>query len=262
MIRRTAQAQAGVSADLTLRQRQCEWSTFAAALLIYAPSRRSHPPSALLRGCSIGTSASTCAGDGESRNTRSASPIASSILWVTSSVVTGRRETSSISSRAQSLGQRRVERDERLIEDQQIGFDREGSGQGDAARETERKFAGIVLTVLGKAERREQCVQCCRACLRRGERIFSSTRPPRKQTRFLKHHAEPAMRRAVTTLPSKSRSSPVMMRSNVVLPHPDGPTRAATSPLASAIESSPSTCSRPPVGCPVGFVLDVKFKPA
>ena len=32
------------------------------------------------------------------------------------------------------------------------------------------------------------------------------------------------------TLPSKSRSSPARIRSSVVLPQPDGPTSAATSP--------------------------------
>src|SRR5579862_3340163 len=48
------------------------------------------------------------------------------------------------------------------------------------------------------------------------------------------------------TLPSKSRSSPAIMRSSVVLPQPEGPTRAASSPFAKAIEISPSTCRRPP----------------
>ena len=38
------------------------------------------------------------------------------------------------------------------------------------------------------------------------------------------------------------------MRSSVVLPHPEGPTRAATSPFATVIESSLSTCSRSPEG--------------
>ena len=41
------------------------------------------------------------------------------------------------------------------------------------------------------------------------------------------------------TLPSYSRSSPAMMRNSVVLPQPDGPTSAPTSPLPSD-SASPS----------------------
>src|SRR5215813_12577105 len=48
------------------------------------------------------------------------------------------------------------------------------------------------------------------------------------------------------TLPSKSRSSPAMIRSSVVFPHPEGPTSAATSPLPRLNTSPPSTCSFPP----------------
>src|SRR2546423_15700358 len=37
-----------------------------------------------------------------------------------------------------------------------------------------------------------------------------------------------------------------MMRNSVVLPHPDGPTRAPTSPFRSVKASPSSTCRRPP----------------
>src|SRR5437763_17160970 len=37
-----------------------------------------------------------------------------------------------------------------------------------------------------------------------------------------------------------------MMRNSVVLPHPDGPTRAPTSPFRSVKASPSSTCKRPP----------------
>src|ERR1700728_4677800 len=48
------------------------------------------------------------------------------------------------------------------------------------------------------------------------------------------------------TAPSNSRSSPATIRSIVVLPHPDGPTNAPTSPQASVKETSRSTSALAP----------------
>src|SRR5262249_60276898 len=57
------------------------------------------------------------------------------------------------------------------------------------------------------------------------------------------------------TPPSKSRSRPATIRSSVVLPHPDGPTSAATSPLRRLNTSSPSTSSFPPEAARKDFCL-------
>src|SRR4030081_508730 len=46
-----------------------------------------------------------------------------------------------------------------------------------------------------------------------------------------------------------------MMRKSVVLPQPDGPTSAATSPLASPKASSPSTCRLSPEAARKNFCL-------
>src|ERR1700686_5547445 len=46
-----------------------------------------------------------------------------------------------------------------------------------------------------------------------------------------------------------------MMRKSVVLPHPDGPTSAATSPLASPNVSSPKTCRLSPEAARKNFCL-------
>src|SRR5437879_776734 len=46
-----------------------------------------------------------------------------------------------------------------------------------------------------------------------------------------------------------------MMRSSVVLPQPDGPTSAATSPLPRPKLSSPSTCRLPPAAARKNFCL-------
>src|SRR5215210_425139 len=55
--------------------------------------------------------------------------------------------------------------------------------------------------------------------------------------------------RSLTTCPSLGCSSPAMVRSRVVLPHPEGPRRTRYSP-SSVARSSPSTaCTRPPSNC-------------
>src|SRR5262249_36935885 len=57
------------------------------------------------------------------------------------------------------------------------------------------------------------------------------------------------------TLPSKSRSSPAMIRNSVVLPQPDGPISAATCPLQRLNASWPSTWSLPPEAARKDFCL-------
>ena len=56
----------------------------------------------------------------------------------------------------QRIGGRGVERNERLVEQQQFGFDRQRARQRDAAREAQRQFAGEMPAMLGQAERGEQ----------------------------------------------------------------------------------------------------------
>src|SRR5918998_5125002 len=53
----------------------------------------------------------------------------------------------------------------------------------------------------------------------------------------------------IRTSPSVGRSSPAMVRSRVVLPHPEGPRRTRYSP-SSVARSTPSTAwTRPPSNC-------------
>src|SRR5215210_499074 len=55
--------------------------------------------------------------------------------------------------------------------------------------------------------------------------------------------------RSLTTCPSLGCSSPAMVRSRVVLPHPEGPRRTRYSP-SSVARSMPSTAwTRPPSNC-------------
>ena len=186
------------------------------------------------RGLSIGTSADargagsptagTAGRQGRSPPRYCASP---------ASVVTGRRATSSTSSGA-SGRQRGVQRDERLVEHQQIGLDGEGARQRDAARQAERKLAGIVAGDArpGRASRTARQRRVASPAARQAAR---SPRPCATAAAAAPGTPRRACRApAADTVPSKSRSSPAMMRSNVVLPQPDGPTSAATSPLRQA----------------------------
>ena len=146
-----------------------------------------------MRGHSIGTSASTRAGDAESRKIRSADPIASSMLCVTRSVVTGWRRNQLDEFGAQSRRKRGVERDERLIEHQQFRFDREGARERDAAGKTEREFAGIMARCSASSSVANSVFSAVSLDLRRHEPHVLFDRAPRQQARFLEDHAEPAL---------------------------------------------------------------------
>ena len=94
---------------------------------------------------------------------------------------------------AQALGERRIERDERLVEHQQIGLDREGARQRDAARQAERQLAREMAAMGGEPERREQRVEIGVGRLRRAEPHVLLHGAPRQQPRLLEHHAELAV---------------------------------------------------------------------
>src|SRR5260370_40647428 len=59
----------------------------------------------------------------------------------------------------QPLGKWRVERYKRFVQDQEIRFDSEGSGQGHSPCKTKRELARIVQTVLAQTNRCKQCAE-------------------------------------------------------------------------------------------------------
>ena len=101
------------------------------------------------RGRGIGTSPMTWVGLDDSRNSRSARPIASSMSWVTRSVVICRLATSAASSSRRWKASAASSGDERLIEHQQIRLDREGARERDAAGLAERQLAGKMAAMRG-----------------------------------------------------------------------------------------------------------------
>ncbi len=96
---------------------------------------------------------------------------------------------------AQPCGQRAVEGDEGLIEQQEVGLDREGARQRHPPCQSERQLAGIVAAMSGEAERLEQRIERAVARQRRGEPHVLLDRAPRQQPRLLKYHAERAVSR-------------------------------------------------------------------
>jgi hypothetical protein len=102
-----------------------------------------------------------------------------------------------------------------------------------------------VVAVLGKAERGEQRIERSIRRLRRGEAHILLDRAPRQQPRLLENDAEPAVRWQFDATFEIASETDDDARS-VVLPQPDGPTSATTSPLRRLIASSPSTRSSPP----------------
>jgi len=94
----------------------------------------------------------------------------------------------------QPRGKFGIERNERLVEHQEIRLDGEGTRQGDAAGKTERKLARIVATMFRKFERGEQLREFRPASMRRQEPDIVFDRAPGQQPRLLEDDAKLAGR--------------------------------------------------------------------
>ena len=101
---------------------------------------------------------------------RSARRIASPTSWVTSTVVTARSATRAASSRCKRQRQRPVERNERLVEQQERRADGEGARQRDAPRKAERQFAGKMRAMVAESEQLQERLEIAprRSLARRG----------------------------------------------------------------------------------------------
>ena len=90
--------------------------------------------------------------------TRSASESASSWSWVTSSVVVDDSRRILATSSRTLAAQLRVERGERLVQQHDLGFDRERAGQGDALLLAAGELVGIAAREPAEADELEQLV--------------------------------------------------------------------------------------------------------
>ena len=94
---------------------------------------------------------------------------------------------------AQAFRERVVEGHEGLVEHQEVGLDREGAGERDAAGLAERQFAGEMIAMGGEPERGEQHVEFGVGRLRRAEPHVLLHGAPGQEARLLEHHAELAV---------------------------------------------------------------------
>ena len=146
------------------------------------------------RGSGRSTTPTTCAGRGERMISRSASRTASRTLWVTISTVTGLDCQSSMRSSPQPVGGRLVERDERLVEQQDLRLDRKGARQRRAPRHAERQLGGIAVAEAGQLDGVEDRSQVLRRKGRRqSEPDVLLHRPPWQQARLLEHGGHPRL---------------------------------------------------------------------
>ena len=181
---------------------------------------------------------------------RSATSIASSWSWVTKTLVTCISSCRRRSQRRSSLRTLRVERAERLVEQQHLGLDRERARERDALALAAGELVRIAVGEPVELHEREQLVdlgadlRLVRAASRFGphaqaEGDVLEDRHVAEQRVVLEDEADLALAHVgagrvlaveAAPLPASGTSRPAMMRSSVVLPEPDGPSSATSSP--------------------------------
>ena len=161
----------------------------------------------------------------------------------------------------QLSGERRIERNERLVEQAaRSGEWRTRARAPRAARDRPRVRRGNACDALrGRARRTRRrprlrwrrarrAARCPRRCATAGAAAPETPCPP--------GHAS-----GMWTEPSKSRSRPARMRISVDLPQPDGPISAPVSPSSSAKERSAMNRNALTGRGPEGLSRDARFKP-
>ena len=153
------------------------------------------------RGRSTAMSATTRPGRGDSTMTRSATRIASGMLWVTMTIVVAGRSQRREQLEVEALAGQRVERAERLVEEQHLRLERERPGERDPLAHPARQ-----LRPGGRPRRRveaDQLGQRGQACVaplgrpaRELERVrdVGRGRPPRQEARLLEDEPDPRVR--------------------------------------------------------------------
>ena len=152
-----------------------------------------------------------------------------------------------------------VHRGERLVEQQKLRFDRQGAGEIDALLHPARELVRKAARKIGKANEFEQ-----RAGMHRRLATAHSAGhfetvgdvvqdiAPGQKPRLLEHHsaigARPVDRLALkVSSPDETGKKPATAFKNVVLPHPEGPSRQTNSPrsIERSTRSMASTISPP-----------------
>ena len=91
---------------------------------------------------------------------------------------------------AQAVGGALIERDEGLVEQQQVGMRREGAGQGHAARKPKRQLLRVARQHVGDADRRGETLELGVRHVLGDDLDILPNRAPGKQPRLLEHDAD------------------------------------------------------------------------
>ena len=122
---------------------------------------------------------------------RSAMAIASSTSWVTMRVVVLALQDERQQLFAQPRRERGVERDERLVEEEKIGLDREGPGDRHAAGQPQRQFAGKMIEMSRKTQGSGDFGEIVLARCANKTQVLRDAAPGQKPG-LLENHAGPA----------------------------------------------------------------------
>jgi len=153
-----------------------------------------------------------------------------------------------------------VKRYERLVEQQEIGFDRKRACERDAAGKAERKLAWIVRAVRRQPERLEQCGKLALAGVWRGDTHVLLDRAPRQKPRLLEHHAQGAVGGErdvaveIAVEPGDDPQERGLAAARRANQRGDLPARKRNGKLVQDMQASPR-------GGAVGFLLDDNVKP-
>ena len=139
----------------------------------------------------------------------------------------------------------RVEGAERLVEQQDVGFGRQGPGDRDPLAHAARELVGRVVRELRQADDAEQLLHpsgalgLAHAHALEPERDVLRDRAPRIEAVGLEHHAAVGAGPmtgswSISTVPDVGMSSPAMMFSSVDFPQPEDPTRHTNSRSATS----------------------------
>ena len=208
------------------------------------------------RGSSTGMSATTRPGRGDRTTIRSATRIASGMLWVTRTIVVAGALPEAEQLEVEALAGERVERAERLVEEEHLGLERERRASATRCWVPPDSSDGRLSTTPGSsATSSGSSAEALPAALGRPagelERVGDVVggRAPRQEARLLEDEADARVRavdrRAVErdAAPIR-RSRPAMTRRSVDLPLPLGPMRATMPPAG-----TPGRCRRGPAAC-------------
>ena len=201
------------------------------------------------RGRSTSISARKRPGRGESTATRSASTMASSTSWVTSTTVRGSRCQGAAQPGLHLRARDRVERAERLVQAED-GLAGEQRAQ---ERDALAHAAGELMRVGGLESAPTQARRTTLPPVRAPRRAVSRRCAARARRCRVRRATAAAGRAGASAPPGSTRRAPAsgvcrpqISSSRVVLPQPLGPTTASSSPWSACSETPASACTDAP----------------